>query len=177
MFEKNINVNDRTAMVDFLKNHFRYNTMNSWNNSTSYANNVKVYNLGLTAEQLDKAYEIVGKRYYELDEVIRDTIFDFREETGYDVGFNGRCSGYIVLYQCERDNNGTLHTYPGRSIDMGEDFEDWTEEDLRDRVELVRKFDHLCDEIRDMFIYYVEHSVIRTIPVTYEKTIVSFTKE
>lgn len=37
--------------------------------------------------------------------------------------------------------------YPGRSTDQGEDFEDWSMSDLRDRVELVQCFDKLCDAI------------------------------
>lgn len=41
-FEK-VDLRSRDAMVSFLVNHFRYNTMNSWNRSTSWANNLKVY--------------------------------------------------------------------------------------------------------------------------------------
>ena len=46
-------------MINFLTTHFRYYTNNSWNLSTSYANNVKIYNLGLTSEERDKAYELI----------------------------------------------------------------------------------------------------------------------
>lgn len=45
----------RKEMVNYLKNHFRYNTANSWNQSTSYARNVKVYNLDLPKDLLDRA--------------------------------------------------------------------------------------------------------------------------
>jgi len=41
MFFKPVDLRSQKAMVEFLSNHFRYNTMNSWNNSTSYANNIK----------------------------------------------------------------------------------------------------------------------------------------
>lgn len=55
-FAKEVDTTDRKAMADFLTNHFRYDTMNSWNESTSYANNVKIYNLGIEdKEVLDKA--------------------------------------------------------------------------------------------------------------------------
>lgn len=37
----------KKEMIEFLKNHKRYWTMNSWNGSSSYANNVKIYNLGM----------------------------------------------------------------------------------------------------------------------------------
>lgn len=38
-------------------------------------------------------------------------------------------------------------TFPGRGLDMGDDFEDWTLYELRERVELVQDFDRLCDDI------------------------------
>ena len=56
-FEKQVDLTDRKAMIRFLKEHVRYFTMNSWNRSTSYANNVKFYKLGLTEEQETSAYQ------------------------------------------------------------------------------------------------------------------------
>ena len=47
MFSVKVDMRSRKAMTEFLENHFRYSTMNSWNGSTSYANNVKYYNLDL----------------------------------------------------------------------------------------------------------------------------------
>ena len=57
-FIKEVDLRSRKSMIRFLTTHFRYDTMNSWNQSTSYANNVKVYNLGLTKEQEEKLYDI-----------------------------------------------------------------------------------------------------------------------
>ena len=37
-----VNLRSRAEMTLFLQNHFRYNTMNSWNHSTSYACNLKI---------------------------------------------------------------------------------------------------------------------------------------
>ena len=37
--------------------------------------------------------------------------------------------------------------YPGRSVDMDEDFEDWDMYSLKRRVQLVQEFDMLCDNI------------------------------
>jgi hypothetical protein len=37
--------------------------------------------------------------------------------------------------------------YPGQDVDQGEDFEDWSIEQLRDRVKLIQSFDQLCDDI------------------------------
>jgi len=48
MFYKQVDKRYRETMRKFLRKHFRYNTMNSWNRSTSYANNIKLL------EQIDK---------------------------------------------------------------------------------------------------------------------------
>ena len=45
MYAKQVNLNKRGEMIAFLKKHFRYATMNPWNRSTSYANNIKLYNI------------------------------------------------------------------------------------------------------------------------------------
>ncbi len=99
VYSKNIDMRSRKAMTEFLANHFRYPTMNSWNRSTSYANNVKVYKLGLTGEQEDKLYEML--ELPEFYEIIRIHLDDFsaRHNHFWQAGFNGRSSGYIVLYQ------------------------------------------------------------------------------
>ncbi len=45
MFCKEVDKRYRKAKIAFLKKHFRYHTMNSWNRSTSYANCIKLYNI------------------------------------------------------------------------------------------------------------------------------------
>ena len=151
MFYKEVNTKDRKEMIDFLLHHFRYYTMNSWNISTSYANNVKIYNLDIPAEYQDKAYELI--EISETFDTFSELFNEFTAKTGYDVGFNGRSSGYLVLYDTEYNlETGTLVTYPGRNIDQYEDFEDWSLEDLQERVQLVTAFDQLCDDCRETFI-------------------------
>ena len=257
-FEQKVDKRSRKAMIDFLSNHYRYDTMSSWNQSTSYANCVKLHRLGLTSEQLDAAYEMSAVDYW--DE-IRSPIDDFtRSQNGYyTIGSNGRCSGYLVLYRscyeasdhksycrsCGQKNfkrvldvkpgtpeaiiaqkvigNGacwhtevyleqseikaidmsddeklnlirrfktdakwssfdnkcgacgatgergrvnyskplqTLATYPGKSIDMDDDFEEWSMDALRERVDLICAFDRACDEIRQNFIDLLEGSEV-----------------
>ena len=46
-------------MTGFLKNHFRYPTMNSWNYSTSYACDLKIHSLGLDADLTDRLYDML----------------------------------------------------------------------------------------------------------------------
>ena len=72
MFVKKVNRNNDKEMFEFLKEHFTYNTMNSWNGLESIANNVKVYNLGLEGDcwkALDKAQQ---DDYDEINWMIRD---------------------------------------------------------------------------------------------------------
>ena len=58
-FSKSVDKRSRDSMIAFLGKHYRYPTANSWNGSTSYANNVKVYNLGLSSEQENKLYSML----------------------------------------------------------------------------------------------------------------------
>ena len=55
---KTVDYTNRNEMIAFLTNHFRYSTMNSWNQMTSYANNVKLHNLLITMTMLIISYMI-----------------------------------------------------------------------------------------------------------------------
>jgi len=95
----------REEMIAFLRGHFRYYTMNSWNRSTSYARKIKIYSLGLTKEQESRAYDLiyVEDTFLEINEKIKE----FSEGNGYryQASFNGRNSGYIVLIQGGRETS------------------------------------------------------------------------
>lgn len=98
-FYEKVDMRSRKAMADFLTGHFRYDTMNSWNRSTSYANCVKIHRLDLTPEQMEQAWEML-----ECEEVF-DAIHTLTREWAaerewrWQVAFNGRSGGYLVLYQ------------------------------------------------------------------------------
>lgn len=97
-FYRKIDHTSRERMEEFLKSHFRYNTLNSWNRATTYANNMKIYKLGLTPEQLDKVSDIMScEGFYDS---IYDLIyaFDAENDSKWQAGFNGRSGGYLVLY-------------------------------------------------------------------------------
>ena len=153
MYEKEVNFESRREMVSFLQNHYRYWTMNPWNRSTSYANNVKLYNLALPENIQEKAWDYTSGSLEceELDDLIQDEFITFSADTGYNCGFNGRSSGYLVLYDTDWVQ-GKLVTYPGRGIDMDADFAEWDSKDLAERVKLIKRFDRMCDNIRDGMI-------------------------
>ena len=129
--------------IDFLKNHFRYYTLSSWNGLHSYAANVKIYKLNIPQELRDIAYEaITGESMYWIFEEYFD---NFKiAHPGYSIGFNGRNGGYLVLYQ-EKSKKG---------VDQGVD---WDSDDIEDAdvdysFELVKDFDQTVELCRIAFI-------------------------
>ena len=59
-FYKNVDITSRQKMIDFLKSHFRYHTLSSWNHKTSYANNIKISHLDVPKEIADKLFELLN---------------------------------------------------------------------------------------------------------------------
>ena len=89
---------------DYIKNHFRYDTMNSWNNSTSFANNVKIHNIGFTKEQQENYNKIFFDENFSktdaqsLYDNIDELIHKFQEEYNFNfsIRFNG--SSVVIWY-------------------------------------------------------------------------------
>lgn len=187
-FYKRIDLRSRKAMTDFLINHFRYNTANSWNRSQSYACNLKIHRLGLDSEIVNKLFDMI--QVQEFFYGINDLLNEFNKQHCYrwQAAMNGRSGGYLVLYhgqvtaseyksfctscgqknftsikgtgivcgRCKRPDRIDYTTpplsvsvFPGRGTDDGEDFEDWTIKEIRDRVRLVQELDLLADSIVD----------------------------
>lgn len=158
----------REELIQFLTNHFRYYTMNSWNLSTSYANLVKLHHLELTSEQFTKAAELLFDEELDTSEYqfMQSQLFaEFTKKTGYAAGFNGRSSGYVVLYDTKityKDNEPQINICTGRSIDLNEDFSEWGLKKLQERYNLVHEFDTLCNKLRDLLIDYIDNGTIET---------------
>lgn len=173
-------------MVAYLRNHFRYYTMRSWNQSTSYACNLKIHKLGLSPEIESKLYELLDvQEFYDMRSEILSR-FACAHGFRWQAGFNGRSGGYLVLYEGELAPTGHLSyctscgqrnyrsvrdsgnvcgacgkparvdfsvppkhpvTFPGRGVDMEDDFEAWSMSQLRSRVKLVQELDSLADEL------------------------------
>lgn len=101
-FSVSVDKRSRKAMEAYLSGHFRYYTMNSWNRSTSYACNMKLYRLGLEEETLNTLYDMiqVSEFYDKLSILIQD--FNMAHDYQWQAGWNGRSGGYLVLYQGEK---------------------------------------------------------------------------
>ena len=199
LFSKRVDKRSRAEMTAYLSGHFRDNTMNSWNRSTTYACNMKLYKLGLDRETEDKLWDMI--QVPEFYERLNERIVDFNRKHNYlwQAGWNGRSGGYLVLYQggtkpsgyrsyctkCGQKNYTSvaetgnrcgvcneearvdyikppmqIFSFPGRDVDMDEDFEDWSLYELQQRTELVQEFDRLADDIVAEALYIAQnHSV------------------
>lgn len=151
---KGIDITNDKQMFNFLKDHFQYYTMNSWNRSKSIAHNVKIYNLHLSGDQWTALTFLQNDDYFVVNMMIEDWE---AEHPGYKVGFNGRSGGYLVLYR----ENGYSCVLP-EDVDDSETYEDYKSYcreyygsvkanrwDLVKTVKLVQDFDRLCDDLRD----------------------------
>ena len=66
------------------------------------------------------------------------------------TGICGRCEARARVNF--KQTHMQVFTWPGKNVDMVEDFQDWTLSQIRDRVELVQEFDQLCDDISSEYI-------------------------
>ena len=76
---------------EYLKNHTTHSFGYGYP-PRRYANNVKVYNLGLTSEQLDKAFKVINQ-----DLFYDDINFTIANSSVGDVYFGGRSCGWLYL--------------------------------------------------------------------------------
>ena len=153
-YKRGIDITNDKQMFNFLKEHFEYPTLNSWNTLYSVANKVKLYDLGLSGDWCVALSLLESGEYENLNWMIQDWE---REHPTYEVYFNGRSGGYLVLK--DKDYNG--HVLPDMIVD-NEDYEEYKEccrnnygsvkanrEELVYYTKLVQDFDRLCDELRD----------------------------
>lgn len=142
-YKKGINVSNSKQMFNFLIEHFTYDG--------DIANNVKLYNLNLSGD----IAVAQGKLQLGENKIIEKMIDNWKlKHEGYEVGFDGRSDGYLVLYPKEG-------RYP-YWLRCSEDYEDYKQycKDYEGGViynkyslvpfyKVVRDFDKLCDHLRD----------------------------
>ena len=153
-YKTGVDITNDKQMFNFLKEHFEYYTCNSWNGLKSVANNVKIYNLGLSGDWSVALSLLEAEDYDTIHMMIHDWE---RDHPGYCVGFNGRSGGYLVL----TDHGCARHVLPEEITDCEsyEEYKDYCREYLGsvrmnrkvlvDYTRLVQSFDVLCDELRD----------------------------
>jgi len=143
--------------------------MNSWNRSTSYAHCVKIHSLPHVEGLASDPYDMLCQEAWEMQARNLFDRFDYEHEPDFMVGSNGRSDGYVVLYKSKKDGNRVV-CMPGRGIDQNADFEDWDDDDLKERVKLIQDFDRLTvDLCLEFFTFCAENKIEkRTIQVEKE---------
>lgn len=175
------------SKFEYIKDHFTYDILNSWNNLKSIANNVKIYNLKLTSEQQNKFFELLDiDSDYIYDNLYCD-IKDFEKLGDFEIFFNGRNGGYLViipnlkLYNRKNildlfftDNiydYDTFKEYKKESIDSSYGY---SNTDLNNKLEecyfLLKAFDKLCDILRADLFYILNTAEIKEETVLEERT-------
>lgn len=175
MFYKKVNKNNNKEMFNFLKNHFEYYTMNSWNITKSIANNVKVYNLDIKGDCYKLLELLQLDDYFTINNLIKEWEWQHK---GYNVGFNGRSGGYLVLYN-EGNSKHIFDNYNDVFVLDSDNYEDFKEylhdngislasysNDLKRMVELVQDFDKLCDDLVAECQFILDNYVVEDEEVT-----------
>ena len=161
-YKSGVDICNTKSMWNFLKNHYSYYTMNSWNRRKSIAHNVKLYNLALEGDwTIAMRYLFDEADCAGLQTLIEDEIREFEDKYPYyEVSSNGRSGGYLVIY--EKQGHGSILPECVSDYDTYEEFKEeaksgWNgyrvsdfDRELRDAVTIVREFDKLCDRLRDL---------------------------
>ena len=153
-YKTGVDITNDKQMFNFLKEHFEYWTLNSWNRLQSIANNVKLYNLNLSGDW-GVAYDLLSAGEYDTINCMCQMWAE--RHNGFELIFNGRSGGYLVL--CNNDNNS--HVLPDEIVESA-DYAEYkrycreyygsvkaNRECLVYYTRLVQSFDKLCDELRD----------------------------
>jgi hypothetical protein len=131
----------------YLQDHFKYHLMNSWNQMVSYAHKVKIRDF-VPASLRDEAYQLIDSSASEF--LFNDMEDLFKEKSnGYRFTQNGRSGGYIVFYPPDGKPCGYVNRY-------GEDYEDWSYQQIKEEYELVKIFDEVIEEFKRAFILMCE---------------------
>ena len=99
MYYKQVDKRCGKALIAFLKGHFRYHTMNSWNRSTSYANCIKLHRVKKPSDvNEDTWWQML--EIGEWQNILSDLLDNFARQYEFEwqAGINGRSGGYVVLY-------------------------------------------------------------------------------
>lgn len=153
-YKTGIDITNDKQMFNFLKNHFTYWTMSSWNYYKSIANNVKLDRMQLSGDW-GVAYDLLAEENYA---TINDMIQAWCvNHIGCEVIFNGRSGGYLVLL--DEDSNASILPDEITECEDYSEYKSYCREyygsvkanraNLVFYTKLVQDFDRLCDQLRD----------------------------
>lgn len=178
-FNKTKGIKTLKDKYEYINKHFTYFTMNSWNRTTSIANNVKAYNLPLSREQKNKLFEILADEnlsmdfYAEINNTIKE--YEAKEKAEYNninVYFNGRSGGYLVLTPAHSNQNiiNEMITDFNNYDEALQELKDCgsthkeAQAELKEAIlndfEVVKRFDIFCDDLLNQTIYILDNAKI-----------------
>jgi len=140
----------------------KYNTMNSWNLSTSLAYDLKVYNV-IPKKYQERVYELMqyDNFYNEINWLMSD--FDRENDYKFQAGFNGRSGGYLVLYQGGKNEDGTVYTKPGLGLEVNDV-----------PVHVRKAFRKLANDIVALTIDMAKYATIETETISKEHKYIAY---
>jgi hypothetical protein len=154
-YKTGVDVTNDKQMFNFLKEHPTYYVANPNNIVESIAHDVKLYKLGLSGDW-GIAYALLANGEYETLNWMIQQWCD--AHPGFEVYFNGRSGGHLVLASASDHANSVLVD----DIVYCNDYEEYKEyckecygsvkanrSDLVFYTKLVQDFDKLCDRLRD----------------------------
>ena len=176
-------LNEKTLEQKFqyLKNHFEYSLMNSWNKLYTIANNVKIYQLGLSNKHIDKYFELCAVDDWFINDLLYLAIDAFKEfSKDIDIFFNGRSNGYLVIipnFYKFRKWTHLYDLYNLSNIDYYDTYLEYKKEenisciDIENAYYTVKAFDKLCDVLRRNLIEIIEDAKIDEMEETTTKKV------
>lgn len=163
IFAKEVDLKNDEAVFEYLKKHPRYFLMNSWNRLQTFAQNIKIYNLGVDRDIEDKLFEMLDVDSIDVKFTYEDGVNDFEEENpGYTIYTNGRSGGYLILASSQNDRGKLSNMVDAvNNYDTLDDLkEDYDFEEFRTLAETVMNFDRACDNIIQAVVSLAENCEI-----------------
>lgn len=145
----------RNEMIKRLLNAAKY-TLGASYGPKSLTRNVKIYNLNLTDEQEEKAYNLLSVDVDLISYLINkysDMLLD-KTNRRYELDVRGRSGGHIVMVEVEFKADGSK-VYQDNGFLNGfvdeDDFEDWEDWEVEEAYNTMLVFNNVVDKLIDEF--------------------------
>lgn len=145
----------RNEMIERLLNAEKYSLGASYS-PKSLTRNIKIYNLDLTEDQEEKAYNLLSSDVDLINYLINkysDMLLD-KTNRRYELDVRGRSGGHIVMVGVEFNDDGSK-TYINNGFLNGfideEDFEDWEDYEVEEAYNTMLIFNDVVDKLIDEF--------------------------
>lgn len=168
-----------SSKFQYIKEHFTYYIINSWNGLKTVGNNVKIWNLQLTDKQRDRFFEIIDIDNDYIYDNLGFNLQEFEDLTNMEVCFNGRCGGYLIIspkFETYSKTTSIMDMFFSDDIYQFKDYAEFKkdsldieylendmkmlDEKIEDCYYLIKAFDKLCDILRTELIYLLDNAKI-----------------